>query len=368
MDYMREKTPEEIIDILFTNTLIPFFSWCLCQLSSVLLGCKLILVLRHPTKAYIERVSDSWVKHNQLFSCSEILDFEKASGRRRGRKKLKKIYAPFFHNLKRSPECSFFRHRFHEELNRLWETAGEIPPMIPHKVVKQFDIEEIEKRRNEEFDSFSEEDILDTFPVHQTAKPGLASRIMSEVGDYKETVRSLWWEASRDWRIMRQISVRKNSKILTLLGINPDDEPDMGQLINFSIDFALGKVDDDKLTHLARWVMGRMLVSQFLEYAYSKKQIVSLETDIANNITLKDTLADERAAEPFYRIEDREALDGILLELPAAQREACDLLLHADSEELRLKLGDKKYKAVVRNFERALKRLREQRESGRLDS
>jgi hypothetical protein len=76
IDYIREKPSEEIIAILFTNTLIPFFSWCLGQLSMALLGCKLILIMHHPTKAYIGRVVDSWVKDNQLFSCSEILGFQ----------------------------------------------------------------------------------------------------------------------------------------------------------------------------------------------------------------------------------------------------------------------------------------------------
>ncbi len=65
-------------------------------------------------------------------------------------------------------------------------------------------------------------------------------------------------------------------------------------------------------------------------------------------------------------IEDREILHKALDELPAAQREAAELFLQAESnEQLHRQLGDRKYKATERNFERALKRLEHLRESGR---
>jgi len=367
MDDRQEETIDPIIVDGFTNTLIPFFSWCLSQFSLALLGCKLILVLRHPTTAYRERVVDSWVKRNELFSCSEILGFQTSSGRRRCRKKLKKILRPFFRKMSRSQECILLRHRLQEEWSRLAEIVNGIPPEIPRKVVKQYDIDEIEKRRDKEFGNFSAEDLLDTFPIGQTVKPHLVSHVISEVGDYGETVRSLWWEASRDWRITRQIRIRKNSKIWTLLGIDPDVEPDMEQMINISLDFALGQVDDDKLLRLARWVMGRILVSQFLKYPYSEKKLISVEKEIADEVTLEDRLADYGTQEEFLQKEDAEILSIALSELPAAQREASELFLRAESPQaLRQELGEKEYKNKERNFERALKKLKDLRESGKL--
>ena len=369
MDDGQEETISPIIIDGFTNTLLPVFSWFLSRLFSGILGCKLTVVLLHPTAAYRDRVADTWVKNNQLFSCAEVLkmSFQTASGRRRCRKKLKKLLTPFFREMNRSPECLLFKHRFQEKWNRLADTVNGIPPEIPRKVI--YDIGEIEKRMDKEFSSYSSEDILDTFPPGETIKPRLVSRVVSEVGDYGQTVQSLWWEASRNWNLIRQIGIKKNSRIWAILGIHPDDEPDVEGLIDMALDFALGTVNEDKLTRLARWLMGRILVSQFLEQPYSEKQVISLETPAGKNLTLGHLLPDQKASDQLATIEERAVLVSSLDLLPASQREDTVFLLLADtlgikSHELRRELGDKKYKAKQRNFERALKRLTDLRESG----
>jgi len=261
------------------------------------------------------------------------------------------------------------RRRLHDEFEQLGKHEGGTPTEISLKAVKHLDVCEMERRRGEDFTSYGADDVLDTFPVSRTIEPRLVSRVLSEIGDkddYQETVQSLWWEASRNWSIISQMGIKKNSKILKLLGINPDDEPDMGQLINNSLDFAMGQLDD-KLTHLVRWVMGRMLVSQFLEYAYSKKEFVSLETPVGDGFTVGDTLSDSSMLEELSQKEDDEIVSMAISELPAAQREALDLFLRAESPQaLRQELGEREYKNKERNFERALKKLEDLRESGKL--
>ena len=310
---------------------------------------------------------DLWEKGNQ-FSCGEeVVSFLRTSGRRRYRERWKKKMIPFFRETRNRPECLLLRSRFQEKWNTLRETDDKIPPDLPCKVTKQFDIAESDRKRNEEFCSYSLEDVLDTFPVDRTVEPRLVSRVLSEVGDYGETVRSLWWEASRDWNLMKQIGIKRNSRIWTLLDIDPDREPDIEKLIDMSLDFGLGQVDNDNIVCLARWIMGRMLVGQFLQHPYSDKRFISLEAQLSDGRTLGDTIGDDRVHEAFQQTEDDEIISMALRELPAAQREASSLCLQADStEQLRCELGDKKRKAVERNFERALRRLADLRESGRL--
>lgn len=360
MGHRQEETINQIIVNVVTNTLLPFFSWFLCQLSWAMCGCKWTILLRHPSMAYEEQVMDSW---GDQFSLGEILSFQTASGRRRYRKRLKKMMAPFLHDLRRSQECILGRRRFGEKLNQLAEEVGE----IPRKATIEFDIANADKRIDEQFSSYSLNDVLDTFPIGKTVENSLRKRIASEVGDYPQTVLGLLWQASHGWNVIRQIKISKNSRIWALLRIDPDDEPDIEDLIDRSVDFALGKMDGDKLLCLARWVMGRMLISQFISHAYSDKHFVSLETPVADDMRLEDVLADDTAQESYNRIEELDTLDNALRELPDAQREAADLFLQANSnEELRQKLGDKKYKTKQRNFERALKGLEDLRKSGRL--
>jgi len=366
MDDKHRETIDPFIIDGFTDTLIPFFSWTLRQFTSAMFGCKLTLVLRNPTKAYKQRVMDSWGKGDQ-FSCEEILNFDKALVRRRCRLKLKQIMAPFFRELRGSPECIFMRDRFQEEWNRLAQTVKGIPLKIPPKVTLQVDIAKIEKKRDEEFCSYSSEDISATFPIGATLEDRVARHIKPEVDGYPETVRGLWWEAYRDWNVIRGVGIRKNSKIWEVLSLNPDGEPDMEGLINWSLAFALGQVSEDKLIYLSRWFMDRILVSQFILHPYSNKHFVSSVRPIGDDLTLEDTLADDSAQEVLYKIEDRDLLSSTLEELPAAQREACDLFLQTENtEELRRDLGDKKFKAVERNFQRAQKQLERLRKAGRL--
>ena len=104
----RQKEPiDPVIIDWFTNTLLPFFSWLLSQLSLALFDCKLTVIFRHPTLAYKRAVTDWWADNNFEFSCAEILSFTTASGRRRPRKKLKAELRPGFRQLAKSPECAY---------------------------------------------------------------------------------------------------------------------------------------------------------------------------------------------------------------------------------------------------------------------
>ena len=369
MDDRQEETINPIIIDGFTNTLLPVFSWFLSRLLSGILGCKLTVVLLHPTTKYRDRVAGTWVENNWLFSCSEILSFETASGRRRGRKKLRKLLRPFFREMKRSREWLLFRHRFQEKWNRLKGTSSDDrPPTIPPKARIEIDIAKLEKRRDEQVTAYSQDDILSAFPIGSTfTESSLRRRVKSEVDDYPETMRSLLWEASQYWNLIGKIEIREDSKFWEILGFDPNDAPNLEALIDWILDFSLGEANEDKLMYLTRWFMDRIVVSQFILHPYSDKRFVSLHKRVADGLTLEDTVADYRVQDVFDEIDNRELLESALEELSPAQREAAELNLQAeDTSELRRRLGDKKSSSVERNFQRALKRLEELRKSGKL--
>ena len=288
----RQKEPIDPVFVdWFTNTLLPFFSWIVGQLSGIMLDCKLTLVLRYPDSAYKRAVRESWVE-DDLFSPTEILAFQTASGRRRARKKLKGIWAPFLRELRSRPEWILFRHAVQGKLRAQMPDGS---PSIPPRAKFELDLGEIEQRRTRDFSSYSREDILETFLIDETVPSSLTARIESEVGDYPETIRSFLSEMSHDWSLIRQITIRKNSKIWSVLGIDPDNEPDMDNLIDTLFDSFFGEADANKLAVLARWVMGKILISQFSLHPYSEKHFYSLEKPIGEGLTLEDTLADDRA-------------------------------------------------------------------------
>jgi hypothetical protein len=188
-DPQQEAASNEIIVKGFLDTLLPFFSWCVSQLSVALFGCNLVVVFRNPTKGYVRQMIDSWVGGNSLFSCAEILSFQTASGRHRARKKLKKILAPFFRELRRKPEWIRLRRAV---LGKLQAQMPDKSATLPRRMRLELDLGEIEERRIMDFSSYSRGDILDKFPIDTIVKDGFASRINLEVGDYAETVRTLW--------------------------------------------------------------------------------------------------------------------------------------------------------------------------------
>ena len=296
MDDSQEETVCPVITDGFVRTLLPFFSWYVSQLSWAMFGCKLMLVLRHPNSAYKKGVIESWVEGNFLFSCTEILSFQTASGRRRCRNKLKKLLRPFFRETKRSREWLLFRHRFQEKWNRLKETSSdERPPAIPPKVRIQIDIGKMQERRDKEFGNYRADDILDSFPIGSTLEDKVVKRVQSEVDDYPETMRSLLWEVSQDWSLIRHIDIRQDSALWGIFGFDPNDEPDLQRLIDWSLDFAPGQANEDKLMYLAKWFMDRIIVSKFILHPYSEKHFYSLEKSVGDGLTLEDTLADDRA-------------------------------------------------------------------------
>lgn len=360
----RQKEPiDPVIIDWFTNTLLPFFSWLLSQLSLALFDCKLAVIFRHPTLAYKRAVTDSWVEGNFVFSCAEILSFTTASGRRRARKKLKAEMRPFFRQLAESPECAYIRHRFRE-------IARENSSEIPDKATVAYDITEVDKRIDEQFTAYTRQDILETFPLYEVdyrLSNDLKSQLPGE--DYCKTVRSILWEANYNWDSLCQIRKTRNNKIWDFLGIDPSREPSIEvieAIIDKSLDFAQGKIDPGKMIALARWLVERVLALQFLQHPYSDKRFVSTETPIADDLTLGDTLPDDRAQEQLYRIENLIYLREVLPQLlPTAEWEACDLYLQAGEkevspEELCHQWG-KNPETVAHNFRKALRRLGGQR-------
>lgn len=289
-----KQTIDPVIVDWFTKTLLPIFSWLLSQLVSGVIGREITMVLLHPTTLFMSMVAGTWVENNELFSCAEILSFEKASGRRRGRKKLRKLLRPFFREMNGSPECLLFKQRFQEKLNKLREAVGdETPPEIPPNSRIEIDIAEIEKRRDESFTAYSQDDIVSVFPIGSTlADDNLKKRVAFEVDGYPETMRGLLWEASQDWNLLRQVSVRKDSEIWEILGFDPNDEPNLEALIDWALDFGLGEANEDKLMYLSRWFMDRVLVSQFILYPYSDKRFVSLQKRVADDLTLEDMIVE----------------------------------------------------------------------------
>lgn len=327
MDASREDSMDLVVD-LFTSMLLSFFSWCLCQLASATLGCKLTLVLRHPSRAFKQRVYHSWVEGNLLFSCDEIVALTRASGKRRARKKLKKAMRPFFRQLAKSPECAYMRDRFKE-------IFGEIPP----KAVAVYDIAKADKKVNEQFIASNREDVLEVFPPDRTLGPSLIKPVFSELGEdgYWQEVLALLGEANYSWDSMRQIRITRNSEITSVLGIDPDKEPNIRAIIDKSLEFGQGKVDADKLLNLARWLIRRMLVLQFLQYPYSDKKPISLETPITDDLTLGDTIEDVRAQRQFSEIEAKLDLEIFMSDLPAGHRGVMNIYLEAEKTGIPVK-------------------------------
>lgn len=299
----RQEQKEPIDPVIidwFTKTLLPVFSWLLSRLFSAALGCKLTVVLLHPTTRYRDQVARTWVENDELFSCAEILSLQTASGRRRGRKKLMKKLRPLLRKMKRSQEFLLFKRRFQEKWDTLRKTVDDkIPTAILPKARIEIDIAKLEERRDEPFTAYSPDDILSVFPVGSTlADDNLRKRVLSEVDGYPETMRSMLWEASLDWNLIRQVRerIREDSEFWKILGFDPNNEPHLEALIDWALDFGLGEANEDKLMYLSRWFMDRILVSQFILHPYSDKRFISLQERVADDLTLEDVIPDDTAS------------------------------------------------------------------------
>ncbi len=300
-DRQQQKEPiDPVIVDWFIKTLLPVFSWLLSRLFSAALGYKLTVLLLHPTTTYRGRVADTWVENNWLFSPAEILSFGCASGRRRCRKKLRKLLRPLLREMKGSQEFLLLKRRFQEKWDTLKKIVDDkIPAEIVPKAKIEIDIAKLEERRDEPFTAYSPDDILSAFPVGSTlADDNLRKRVVSEVDGYPETMRSLLWEASRDWNLIRQVRerIREDSKLWKILGFDPNDEPHLEALIDWALDFGLGEANEDKLMYLSRWFMDRILVSQFILHPYSDKRFISLQGRVADGRTFEDVIADDTAS------------------------------------------------------------------------
>jgi len=161
---------------------------------------------------------------------------------------------------------------------------------------------------------------------------------------------------------MRQIRKTRKSKIWGLLGIDPDEEPDIKAIIDRSLEFAQGKADADRLLNLARWLIGRMLALQFLQYPYSDKKPKSLETPITDDLTLEGSIEDIKAQRPFSEIEAKLDLEIFMLDLPASQRGVMDIYLEAEKIGIPVKQicerDGKDYEAVRQVMSRIKKKYR----------
>jgi len=298
----KEPIDPVIVD-WFTRTILPVFSWFLSRLFSAALGYKLTVLLLRPTATYRRRVADTWIEKNWLFSTAEILSFGCASGRRRGRKKLRKLLRPALHEIKRSQEFLVFKRRFHEKWDASKKTIDDkVPAEIPNKARIEIDITEVEKRSKEQVATYSRDDILEAFPMGSTlADDNLKKRVVFEVDGYPETMHGLLWEASHDWNIIRQVQKRisKDSEIWEILGFDPNDEPHLEVLIDWALDFGLGEANKGKLIYLSRWFMDRILISQFVLYPYSDKHFISLQERLADGLTLEDVISDDTVSNPY---------------------------------------------------------------------
>jgi len=304
MDDRQKEPVDPVIVDWFTNTLLPIFSWFLSRLFSGIVDCKVTVVLLHPSTLFKNRVACTWVENNQLFSCAEVLSFQTASGRRRSRRNLRKLFGPFLREIKRSREWLLFRHHLQEKWNKLREAVcDETPPEIPPNSRIEIDIAEQEKKRGEQLSPYSQDDILSVFPIGSTlADDNLRKRVAFEVDGYPETMHGILWEASQDWNLLRQVSIRKDSEIWEILNFDPNDEPDLEALMDWALDVGLGEANEDKLMYLSRWFIDRILVSQFILHPYSDKRFVSLQKRVADDLTLEDVVADD-TQETFYRDE-----------------------------------------------------------------
>jgi hypothetical protein len=356
----------------FARTLVPFFTWCVSQFSSAILGCSFILVLRQPSATFKHQIMASWGR-SDLFSALEIADFDRPSVRRRCRKRLQKLINPMYRELRHSPECLRLRDRFRKELIRLAQESDQWFEM-PKKIMFTINITEIEEARSREIASYSTKDITDTFPLTKIVKPALVKQVNSDVGDYEETIRGLWWEASFNQGLLQSTGISNRSKAWKILGINPEKEPDTNQFIDLAFDMAFNKIDEDKIIGLARWIMGRMLLPETVEQPYSSKVVLRFDvitksdTDERDRVMLEEIVADPTSAEIIINLEDQDILDRTLPLLSPAERLAIQLLCKTNSHHtLHGQLGKTGHETALRNFERAIERIRKLKESGELD-
>lgn len=370
MNNEKQRAIDSIIVNGFTNTLLPIFSWLISQLFSDFLENQTIIVLLNPTFAYRERIRNAWVDDNDIFSCAEILSFQTASGRRHGRLKLRNIFAPFLREIKKNPEWFLFKNCFRKKLTELTAKSDGSSFEIPLKARIEIDIAEMEKTANKQLGVYGTDDVLESFPKAMTlTESELKARVREEFEDgaYRDTVMSLLWEASFNWDTLRKVRIRENSLIWKFLDFNPHEEPVLGKLIKSCLDFVFNQPDESKFLNLVRWFMDRMIVSEFMSHPYSDRRHYSFERDTGKGLKLINDVYKKSFDESVSRIEEAEILAQELAKLPLKQREAAELFLKTnDLKSLKQKLGETEYKAQERNFERALKRLKQLRNSDKI--
>jgi hypothetical protein len=356
----------------FARTLIPFFTWCVSRFYSAIIGCKLTLVLRQPSATFKHQIMESWGR-SDLFSALEIADFDRPSVRRRCRKRLQKLINPMYRELRQSPECLRLRDRFRKELILLAQESDQ-SFNIPVRVRANINIAEIEQARSKEIVSYSTKDITDAFPLAKVVKPTLVKQFNSDVVDYEETIRGLWWEVSFNQDLLQNIGISKRSKAWKILRFDPEKEPEINQFIDLAFDLAFNKIDEDEIVSLARWIMGRMLLSETVEQPYSSKVVLRFDinekanTNGSDEARIEEIVADPASTRIISDIEESDILNRTLRLLSPAERSAVQLFYQANSPDvLRRQLDTTRFEAVQRNFERAIKKIQKLKDSGKLD-
>lgn len=268
-----------------------------------------------------------------------------------------------------------------EELSK-GEIKADWPPFAElEKEIDRMDfshipkVGQLEAQQNREAEEIvrDAEGVAKFFSIYSVLDARVRNEILVQVGGnegYASTVANILAEAKvNPLSIAESSSARK--ALIGLFSLKKELEavefPQVFRIIGKTIGKFMKLLMTQEGEKIAALLIGKVLIDQFAEQPYSKYRKESLEELAEKGVKPSDSHAEEWSSQ----IEERSVLETLLEQLPASQREDCQLFLEAgDSQsprQLRDQLGETRYKAKQRNFQRGIKRLQDLMKSGKLD-
>lgn len=295
--------------------------------------------------------------------------------RQMGRETLLQMYE----GIRRELQGSNIEQLSNGEIQANWPAAAELDldtvlDGIDLSRIPKFSELEMRQRQEAEEISKATEEVAEVFPMHLTVDGRLRNEILVQVTDsdgYASTVADIVAEVKLNPETIKQ----STSAIRTFFKVFPlarelkeaAELPQGFRIIGKMIGRFMVLSRTPQGEELVRKMIGNMLIDQFVEHPYTKYRRESLEEAAEKGLELADSQVEEQST----RVEERAILESSLEQLPASQREDSQFFLEAGDfgkspRELRDELGEKRYKAKQRNFERGLKGLENLRRSGKL--
>jgi len=331
------------------------------------------------------RMVRAWQKLQDICQIRSFLVFLSPTYRRRFRNKIK-IQLKLYYEENNLPRLC--RKTMLESWEALKKVIKESEPDLPlagdlDKELEAVDLSRIPKYSDMEFKAMeraerignNEEEVLKLFSASSTVDPRLEARLLAAVGqdDYACTACNVFAELQLEpLSLAGKLTHRQGFSLLSKITGLPTKELKVMQpaeaceaavkIITWEFELA---IDMERALEFLRGTIGKLMVNQFLDQPYSKVKKVSLDEAVGDDLTLKDTIPCDQAAEQLSLIEKLIFLRQYLPQhLPPSEWEASDLFLRADEMEITpeelCEQENENYKTIQRNFERAIKRLKSQ--------